>query len=366
MADLTQSPCLSVPALGSTSPHSPFTPGGQRTGNCGIFATLPSTLPTEITPIRGTKRKPDHDAGSDDDMMPRSPSPSVRTLTWESLNSEDKSQASQQPVREPWRERVANARQQQRPEHGVRGSGIVHKHKRSRRGGTLGSRLPLSKLLEPLSKEQLVQVLEKLVEYHPEAEGSLVTLAPRPTLQSVAGILHTQHKKLMESFPYTKWGPATDDYSFRRVRPTLLELQDTVLHYADHFTSDEEFPTTAFTYLQQATEMALSLPEWDTATHNALRGGLLNELANFYHRTIHSAARRLSEGKLFGQQTVREWGRGLQQHTRVPHGQCFESPLAAFVQCFGWMLGLTPTDIPGLPNNSPNVVNHFKSSVTPH
>ncbi|KAJ1926052.1 Tethering factor for nuclear proteasome sts1 [Tieghemiomyces parasiticus] len=328
-----QSPCLRVPSLldGTVTPLSPFNSPASL-ANCGAFASLvasPLGCPAD-TMIRGTKRKPDED--EDDDMMSRSPSPGARTLSETGT------------AKQPWKERVAHARRQQNPAHRERSQpaspATPFKHKRTRHeDDSPPNRLPLAKLLEPLNREQLVGLFGKLLERHPELEDDLAGLAPRPTLQTVTTALAAQRKALYDSFPYTKWGPATDSYSFHRVRPQLDELRDSLLQYANHFTSEQEFPTTTFAYLQQAAEIALHLPVWDTTEHNALRSELLESLSNYYQKAIRSAAVRLSEGKLYGQQTIEEWGRGLQQHVHESQGQYFSSALTAFAQCFGWLLG---------------------------
>ncbi|RKP37242.1 hypothetical protein BJ085DRAFT_23509 [Dimargaris cristalligena] len=85
--------------------------------------------------------------------------------------------------------------------------------------------------------------------------------------------------------------------------------------------------------------MALRLPQWDTVENNAIRTQLLGELANAYQRAIRIAAGRLTEGKLYGQQVVEEWGRNLQRHVTESQGQFFKPALDAFLHYFGWLLG---------------------------
>jgi hypothetical protein len=93
---------------------------------------------------------------------------------------------------------------------------------------TAHSSPPLLLLLLPtlaaLSAEQLINLVDTLVDRNPELADDIAELVPRPTVASVQPLFNSMETKLRESFPYTKWGPGRDDYSFNRVKPVLVEL----------------------------------------------------------------------------------------------------------------------------------------------
>lgn len=78
--------------------------------------------------------------------------------------------------------------------------------------------------LATLSTSQLINLIDTLVDSHPELADDIADLVPRPTIASVQPLFGSLETKLQESFPYTKWGPSRDDYSFNRVKPVLEEL----------------------------------------------------------------------------------------------------------------------------------------------
>ncbi|KAJ1970533.1 Tethering factor for nuclear proteasome sts1 [Dimargaris xerosporica] len=331
MAHLTNSPCVSVPTMGSPASHSPF----ARLANCGALATCPPSVPfgfggldySAVDQPKGTKRK---QADEDEDMASRSPSPTP-TGPLAAQRSRLAHQDRTSPARSYDIDSVLCDRSPK---------SFKIRSKRLRREAA-PFKLPLSKLLDPLDKHQLVALMERLVEQVPELETTIASLAPKPTLKTAAATLDSLNKAVYSSFPYTKWGPVTDDYSFSRVSPALDELCSTILQYAHHFAQDDEFLTTTFAFLQQAAEMAIRLPQWDNADHNAARKNLLEALAGHYQRAIRTAATNVNSGKMYGHQVVEEWGRALQQHCDDCRGEHFGPALHAFVECFGWVLGVS-------------------------
>lgn len=78
--------------------------------------------------------------------------------------------------------------------------------------------------LGTLTNAQLINLVNTLVDSHPSLAEDISNLVPRPTVASVQPYLAALETKMQESFPYTKWGPSYDDYSFNRVKPALDEL----------------------------------------------------------------------------------------------------------------------------------------------
>lgn len=69
-----------------------------------------------------------------------------------------------------------------------------------------------------------MDLVSTLVESHPSLIDDIARLVPRPTVASVQTHLASLEAKLLAAYPYTKWGPGRDDYSFNRVKPALDEL----------------------------------------------------------------------------------------------------------------------------------------------
>ncbi|KAF9577864.1 Tethering factor for nuclear proteasome sts1 [Lunasporangiospora selenospora] len=206
----------------------------------------------------------------------------------------------------------------------------------------------VSKLIATLSASQLVHLVTALVDTHPQLADDVASLVPRPTIDRVQSHLVFLETKLQEAFPYTKWGPGRDDYSFNRVKPALEELIENIVEYTNHFTSPPEFPTTSFSFLHIAAECCNRLPNWDSAANNELKTSLYRSLEEFWIKTIQDAASKLEEGKIFGQATVREWANNLDQHNYNSQG-LFSTAVEEFKSRLGWLLGFPPST-PHYPN----------------
>ncbi|KAL1917847.1 uncharacterized protein VTP21DRAFT_3681 [Calcarisporiella thermophila] len=209
--------------------------------------------------------------------------------------------------------------------------------KRTKMGGE--RTFSVSKLLATLDKPQLLSLLNNLMDAHPELQQEIPQYIPRPTLQSVTTHLAYLEKRVAEAYPYTKWGPGRDEYSFNRVKSALMELIEAIMDYADHFTSPQEFPTTKFAYLHLATSTAHRLPEWDNDAHNQIKRDTYSRLAEYWQRAVEDAADKAGrEGKIYGQQIVSEWARNFVEHNQRSGG-AFQTVVDNFAARLGWIIG---------------------------
>ncbi|KAG0050076.1 Tethering factor for nuclear proteasome sts1 [Gryganskiella cystojenkinii] len=210
----------------------------------------------------------------------------------------------------------------------------------------------VAKMIATLSNTQLVDLVSTLVESHPSLLEDITRLVPRPTVASVQTVVTSLEAKLLAAYPYTKWGPGRDDYSFNRVKPALDELVDTLIEYSNHFTSPPEFPTTSFSFLHIATECCHRLPTWDTPANNQIKLDTYKTMQDFWIKAIQEAASKLDEGKIFGQITVQEWAKNLEQHNITTQGS-FSRAIEEFKNKLGWVIGIQPS-VPSFSNSTSN------------
>lgn len=198
----------------------------------------------------------------------------------------------------------------------------------------------LSYLLDSLQRDQLLEVIDKVTENDPSLRSDFLAAVPRPTLQSVSFAFSNLEKRVYAAFPYSRDGPGRDRYSFTRVKPKLMELKESVFQYADHFVSSEsEMPSVIFSFLKLATDLAHRLPDWDHAPNNQFKKEFYAKLIEYWNNTIELAAKKMEEGKLFGQTLVSEWGADLNRHNESAD-RIFESTIHLFKLKLGWVLGI--------------------------
>jgi len=236
-----------------------------------------------------------------------------------------------------------------------------HSTKRIRTGKD--REFPLSRLLATLDKSQILAVIYNLLDTHPNLQSEVASFIPRPTVSTAGSALKKLEKSLHESFPYTRWGPAKDDYSFNRTRPHLLELKEVILDYAAHFGSPNEFPTTTFAYLNLAIGFVHRLPSWDNEEHDEVKKELYARLGEYWRKCISDAASKLEEGKFYTQAIVNEWAKNLAQHNHDSNGALHQA-VNDFVQKLGWIIGnnTLPSSFPS--SYSPLPSFPFTSSVS--
>ncbi|KAG2213905.1 hypothetical protein INT47_001174 [Mucor saturninus] len=213
------------------------------------------------------------------------------------------------------------------------GTGDVFQPKRNRL--SIKKEFPIT----TLDKDKLIELINDLVDANPHLKTEVDAFIPPPTTQSISLVIANLEKKLHDSFPFGKTS-VRDDYSYHRVKPALTDIVNALLEYAEHFTSSQdEFPSTIFSYLHFATIVAHRLPTWETEAHNQIKRDLYTELINYWKKAIDIASSKLDQGKIFGQQIVSEWAKELAQHDAETHGQ-FNEVVQKFKERLGWIIGL--------------------------
>ncbi|KAJ1728738.1 hypothetical protein LPJ61_003875 [Coemansia biformis] len=214
----------------------------------------------------------------------------------------------------------------------------------------------LDKLLEPLEEKDLRQLLDTLVAQNPHLAAQVRQLVPKPTVNSACSQLVRLERRLQAAFPYNKSGPASDDYTYHRVRPALEELRDTIVMYLDHFThyglqphapAPGAGPATAagnalshpaewFDLLTRATDVAARMPRWDRPEHNAVRRETLRQLADGWLRAITAAARWTEGGHIVGRDMLVRWAQQLDGfYSGAGEPALFEPAVQVFRRSFG-------------------------------
>ncbi|KAI9277360.1 Cut8 six-helix bundle-domain-containing protein [Sporodiniella umbellata] len=201
-------------------------------------------------------------------------------------------------------------------------------------------------LLENMDKEALIHVIQNFLTKEPGLIQDVMTYIPEPTISSAINVLVDMEKKFLQSFPFNKSGMGRDDYTFSRVREPLADLIETLIQYANHFTSPQVFPTTCFTFLDHATHIAHRLPAWDNEDHNAIQRSLYQQLNEFWTCAVQSTASKLRQGETYSPDTVSEWARSLAQHNGYTNSCYFTESVHEFTKQLGFMIGLPATTEP--------------------
>lgn len=75
-----------------------------------------------------------------------------------------------------------------------------------------------------LEKDKLVELINDLVDANPHLQPEIDAHVPAPTTQSVSALISNLETKLNDSYPPHRPGKNRDDYSFHRVKASLMEI----------------------------------------------------------------------------------------------------------------------------------------------
>ncbi|KAI9295728.1 Cut8-domain-containing protein [Neoconidiobolus thromboides FSU 785] len=206
----------------------------------------------------------------------------------------------------------------------------------------LVSQKTLTYLLDSLSRDDLLEVVEKVTEANPGLRSDFLAAVPRPTIQSVSFAFSNLEKRVHESFPFNRDGQNRDRYSFTRVRPRLIELRESMIQYADHFfTAEKDMPSMIFNFLRLATDLVHRLPNWDHEADNQFKKECYLKLVEYWNLGIEIASTKMKEGKLFGRALVTDWATDLDRHNSISNGE-FVATIYLFQNKLGWVIGIGP------------------------
>jgi protein Cut8 len=228
--------------------------------------------------MTGRKRKADDD-GSSDDRMSASPSISAAELP----------------------------RQQSR-------------HMKRMRTNLSGRPLPLPRLLETLSADEMRNLLQSICQRHPDIGNEVVSTAPRPSIQSTLEVLAKYESAFQAAFPFG--GRSSSDYAYNRVRQQLIELLESLKDFTPHYLPpNEQQPATSLAFLDGATEIIHRLPNWDNYQHNRHKEEAYEEMAKAWAIVIREAAKKAGGIQLqYG-----GWDQKIAKHNEISGGKMMEA-----------------------------------------
>lgn len=192
--------------------------------------------------------------------------------------------------------------------------------KRTRTGSAQGRPLPLPRLLQTMSADDMRQLLQNICDEHPELQQAVVTKAPRPSVDSALSVLSKYENVFQNAFPLGN--RTTSDYAYNRVRQHLVELIDALKDFTPHFLPPQESQAVqSLNYLDAATNIIHRLPNWDTYQHQRHKNDSYDEIGKAWALVIREAAKRAGGIHL----QMGGWDRKLVEHNEKSGGRLEEA-----------------------------------------
>ncbi|KAL0071898.1 hypothetical protein AAF712_000821 [Marasmius tenuissimus] len=227
------------------------------------------------------------------------------------------------------------------------------------RNDSSGEDVDVGMLLASLPPQSLLPILTSLIEQQPSLKPVVLSLIPRPTLESAIHALETSAKKLRDAYPYSNnnapfsqnnasvgfgfgfgggfnnapvqqaqpAGGMRESYILSRLRPHITEFINATTSYLPYFSllstqtgisaqqshsalhKDKTQPAETFTFLYTLTREIFSQP---TLTQSSLLPHLLQRLSEEWTAWVDKVDSIVNQqGGMFGRETVESWERGL-------------------------------------------------------
>lgn len=192
--------------------------------------------------------------------------------------------------------------------------------KRTRTHTSAGRPLPLPRLLQTLSADELRNLVQNICNERPDIRETIVTKAPRPSVESTLSVLTNYEHDLREAFPLGN--RPTSDYAYNRVRQNLLQLIEALRDYTPYYLPPQETQTgLSLTYLDAVTNMIHRLPDWDTYQHQRHKNDAYDEIGRAWALVIKEAAKTAGGFRL----QLGNWDQKLVEHNDKSGGRMAEA-----------------------------------------
>ena len=135
--------------------------------------------------------------------------------------------------------------------------------KRTRTNTSAGRPLPLPRLLQTLSSEELRNLVQNISDERPEVCEIVFANSPRPSVNSVITVLAKYEDDFQQAFPLGC--RSTSDYAYNRVRPKLIQLIEALRDYTPCYLPPRESQLRlSLVYLDAITSIVHRVPDWET------------------------------------------------------------------------------------------------------
>lgn len=226
---------------------------------------------------------------------------------------------------------------------------LVRPAKRVRPSDTTGRSLSLPRLLETLDATQLRAVLQTICERQPEIGEEVVKGAPRPAVDNALQVLNDYHAKLQAAFPY---GGSTSDYTYFRVKQPLISLIDALGDFTlQYLPPNETQAAVSLQFLDGATKLVHSLPEWETLGYRHHKENAYDEISKAWALVIAEASKKGAGFALHSE----GWDRTLAEHNRRSGGR-LHAAMTSVAQNVGWVGGNPNSGASGASSNTASIL----------
>jgi len=124
--------------------------------------------------------------------------------------------------------------------------------------------------IKGLSQNQLVGVLAKVLDQHPELKGEISNILPEPDIRQFEEKLNQCKKCIFKSLPTSRLASKTDSPAYARATPHLNQFKRCVQEQCNQLVEAQQWMSLV-DYCLLSWSYVRATPNWDSPQHNATR-----------------------------------------------------------------------------------------------
>ncbi|XP_037796171.1 uncharacterized protein LOC119591497 [Penaeus monodon] len=132
--------------------------------------------------------------------------------------------------------------------------------------------------IKGLTQHQLVDVLNSVLERHPELKDEISDILPQPDLKQMEEKLNQQKKCIFKALPVSRLASKTDSPAYNKASPHLSNFKKTVQEQCTQLAEAEQWAS-LIDYALIAWSYVRATPQWDASHHNNTRRFCFKTLA---------------------------------------------------------------------------------------
>ena len=148
---------------------------------------------------------------------------------------------------------------------------------------------PPKVLVRGLSHSQLANLVENIIDKHPEMEEEVSDMLPSPDLSPVEQRIYYLKKNIFKALPNTRLESKTDSLAYNRVAVHLLAFKKAIVDEGKILLDSNQFKAVV-DYTIMAWGYVRATPLWDNPPHNGVRRQCFKSLANNCSQALKKGA----------------------------------------------------------------------------
>lgn len=141
-----------------------------------------------------------------------------------------------------------------------------------------GEKLPVTRMIESLNHENVVNLLTELVKVHPEITKTINDIQPKISIEESIKLISNKFQMIKNNLPYKE---ELNDYSYLRIKPYLNEflncLSDFILNYLPPI---ENNFINSLTFIDFSTNLIIELPDFKNKEFEYIKSKCFEQISN--------------------------------------------------------------------------------------